>query len=292
MARFAKTAEDSGFSGIAFTEHPAPSHKWMSNGGHDSFDPFAALAFCAASTTRIRLMTYLLILPYRNPLLAAKSAATVDVLSNGRLTLGVGTGYLRSEFAALGVDFDERNELFDEAIASMHGIWTTERFAMTGRHFTALSQTAKPPPVQKPNPPFWIGGNSRAALARVVRYGSGWTPLLNSAVGARTTRTPLMDTTAKFAAAVSELRELMDEAGRVPNAVDIQIETTDSSIPAAGSPTHRHLEKLAELAAAGANWYVVDPPVGELEQAFDAVRHYGEHVISSLSHESSTSQDA
>src|ERR1700742_2554783 len=87
VTEVAVTAEKAGFSAIGFTDHPAPSDKWMRAGGHDSLDPFSALAFCAAVTTRLRLMTFLLVAPYRNPLLTAKSAATVDVLSKGRLVL-------------------------------------------------------------------------------------------------------------------------------------------------------------------------------------------------------------
>src|SRR6266702_8502534 len=80
---------------ISFSEHPAPSHKWLNAGGHESLDQTSALAFCAAVTSRLRLMTYLLVLPYHNPFLAAKALSTVDVLSGGRLTVVAGTGYLR-----------------------------------------------------------------------------------------------------------------------------------------------------------------------------------------------------
>src|SRR3954463_13571529 len=123
LARFAQTAEASGFSGIAFTDHPAPSHKWLNAGGHDAFDPFAALSFVAGVTNHIQLIPNIVVLPYRNPFLVAKSAATIDALSGGRFVLSVATGYLRSEYRALGVDFDRRNELFDEALAVLRGVW-------------------------------------------------------------------------------------------------------------------------------------------------------------------------
>ena len=106
-------AEAAGFSSIAFTEHPAPSENWMASGGHEILDPLTALALCAVVSSTIRLQTYLLVLPYRNPFLAAKQAATLDVISGGRVIMSVGTGYLRSEFLALGVEFEERNALFD-----------------------------------------------------------------------------------------------------------------------------------------------------------------------------------
>src|SRR5258707_3429166 len=152
MSAVAVKAEKAGFSAIGFTDHPAPSDKWMRAGGHDSLDPFSAMAFCAAVTTRLRLMTFLLVAPYRNPLLIAKSAATVDVLSKGRLVLALGAGYLRSEFAALGVDFAERNYLLDEAVAAMTGIWSNDAFSFAGKHFNAISQTAMPRSVQQSMP--------------------------------------------------------------------------------------------------------------------------------------------
>ena len=116
IADVARTAEAAGFGGFAFTEHPSPGARWLASGGHQSLDPFVALSYVAAVTSSMKLLTYLSVLPYRNPLLLAKTAATVDKLSDGRFVLGAGTGYLKGEFRALGVDIDERNELFDEAL--------------------------------------------------------------------------------------------------------------------------------------------------------------------------------
>ena len=101
---------------FALTEHPIPGANWLAHGGHQTLDPFVGLAFAAAVTERIRLLTHLSVVPYRNPFLLAKSAATLDRCSKGRFILGIGTGYHKTEFFALGVDFDERNALFDEAL--------------------------------------------------------------------------------------------------------------------------------------------------------------------------------
>ena len=124
ITKVATAAERVGFHGIGFTDHPAPSQRWLDGGGHDALDPFVALAFAAAATERIRLIPNIVVLPYRNPFVVAKAAATLDVLSGGRFTLAVGAGYLKGEFAALGVDHAERNELFDEAIDVLKAIWT------------------------------------------------------------------------------------------------------------------------------------------------------------------------
>ncbi len=144
LVRFARTAETAGFDGIGFTDHPAPSHKWLQAGGHDALDPFAALAFTAAVTDRLLLIPNIAVLPYRNPFLVAKTVATIDVLSGGRFVLATATGYLRSEYLALGVDFDARNELFDEALQVLRGVWTTDDFAYEGRNFTARGLDRQP----------------------------------------------------------------------------------------------------------------------------------------------------
>ena len=110
IATVAAAAEAAGFHGFGFTDHPAPSQRWLESGGHDAVDPFVAMGYAAARTTTLRLIPNIVVLPYRNPFHVAKSAATIDVLSGGRFTLSVATGYLRSEYRALGVDFERRND--------------------------------------------------------------------------------------------------------------------------------------------------------------------------------------
>jgi len=121
-------AEEAGFAGVSFTEHPMPDESWRQAGGHDDIDPFVGLSFAAAVTTRLRLLTYLCVAPYRNPFLLAKSVASLDALSGGRLILGLGAGYQVSEYAALGVNFDERNALFDETLEVLPLAWSGEPY--------------------------------------------------------------------------------------------------------------------------------------------------------------------
>src|SRR5690349_22742501 len=116
IAAVAAAAESAGFDGFGFTDHPAPSQRWLESGGHDALDPFLAMSFAAAHTTRLRLIPNIVVLPYRNPFVVAKAGATLDLLSEGRFTLATGAGYLKREFTALGVVYDERNQLFDEAL--------------------------------------------------------------------------------------------------------------------------------------------------------------------------------
>ncbi len=133
-------AEDAGFDACFVTDHPAPDIRWLEGGGHHTLDPFVALSFAAAATTRLKVQTHILVLPYRNPLLTAKSVLSLDVLSGGRVILGVAPGYLKPEFAALGVNFDERNELTDEAIDVMRTIWTEGEIETEGRNFRTAAR--------------------------------------------------------------------------------------------------------------------------------------------------------
>src|SRR6185312_9847254 len=174
IATVAAAAEDAGLHGFGFTDHPAPSQRWLEAGGHEALDPFVALGFAAARTTRIRLVPNIVVLPYRNPFVVAKSGATLDLLSAGRFTLAVGVGYLKREFAALGVDYDERAQLFEEALQVIRAVWTGDDISFEGKHFSARGITAHPRPGAAP--PIWIGGNTAASRERVARYGDGWCP--------------------------------------------------------------------------------------------------------------------
>jgi probable F420-dependent oxidoreductase len=276
MRKVAVTAEVAGFDSIAFTEHPAPSRKWMAAGGHESFDPLTALALCAGVTSSILLQTYLLVLPYRNPFLAAKQAATLDVMSGGRLIMSVGTGYLRSEFLALGVEFEERNALFDEALEVIGHCWSEDDVVYEGLHFKALGQTQRPRP-PGPGPKIWIGGNGKAARQRAARHGHGWTPLLITPEMAKTTRTAPLRTPDDLARAVEHLHELASAEGRDGDQLDVQVEWRESSTITA-APDHT-LERVEELTDAGATWMVVDPPGDDLEHTTDLISAYGESVI-------------
>ena len=170
---------------------PRPTMQWLEGGGHHALEPLVGLAFAAASTTTIKLQTHVYVAAYRNPFLAAKGVATLDALSGGRVLLGVAAGYLRPEFGALGVDFDERNDLLDECIEVMRKVWTED----CGRGTTAATSrpaavTMRPRPVEHAHPPIWIGGNSDRAMRRAVELGDGWVPFPNPVAAARATKTP------------------------------------------------------------------------------------------------------
>jgi probable F420-dependent oxidoreductase len=269
IAAVARAAETAGFAGFGFTDHPAPSRRWLEGGGHDAVDPFVALGFAAAHTTTLRLVPNIVVLPYRNPFLVAKAGATLDRLSDGRFTLAVGAGYLKSEFAALGVPYEERNQRFDEALEVIHLAWTSDEVTFEGRHFSARAVAAHPRPVTVPRPPIWIGGNSAAARQRVADHAEGWCPFPAPPVLARTARTVAMDSVEALAAGVDDLRRRLEAAGRDPEAVDVCF-----AAPGGGG-----LAALDELARIGVTWVQVSVPGDSVEHAVDAVHRYGEEVI-------------
>lgn len=274
IGEVAIAAERAGWHGIAFTEHPAPGSRWLHQGGHQTLDPLVALGGVATVTTRLRLLTYLAVLPYRNPLLLAKAATTVDLLSGGRLILGVGTGYLKGEFSALGVDIEERNELFDEALDVLPLHWSGEPFDFEGKHWNARKIQARPRPVQRPIP-IWIGGNAAVTRRRVAERAQGWMPLLGPDEMFTTTRTPAPGSPSEIGAKVEQIKRDAVAAGRQAD-LDFALPYMDPSI---GKPTvdvDRHREAFAQLEASGCTWAIVlrdaAPPAEMLEflEAFAA----------------------
>ncbi|MCV7215904.1 TIGR03619 family F420-dependent LLM class oxidoreductase [Mycobacterium crocinum] len=272
------SAEAAGFSAIALSEHPAPSLKWRRNGGHDTLDPVAALSFMAAVTTDIKLMTNLFVLPFRNPYLSAKALSTLDILSAGRLIAGVGAGYLRSEFAALGVNVDDRARLLDEALAALRSIWTEPERPFSGTGFTATSPMWLQPPVQRPHPPIWIGGNTAAAARRVVEYGSGWMPLIAPAGMASAVGTAALEDAAAFGARLRHLREALADAGRDPESLDVQVICPWIDLDD-GASVRQAQDTLSELAGYGANWAVAHVEAPTPAAAVEYIAAFGEAVI-------------
>lgn len=277
LVRFATAAEAAGFDGLGFTDHPAPTHRWLQAGGHDALDPFAALAFVAAVTDRVLLIPNIVVLPYRNPFLVAKAVATIDALSDGRFVLAAGTGYLKGEYKALGVDFDERNDLFDEALEVLRGVWREDDFSFEGRRFLAHGQTANPKPEHVP---IWIGGNSKLSRRRVAEHADGWVPFPAPRQLASTAKTPPLETVEDLGEMLDYLWQHVDEAGRDRSDIDVSFGTSAGGSPAADDfHADAHLEGLAELARLGVTWSGVGIPGDSLEHAIETLERYGEQVI-------------
>ncbi len=183
-------------------------------GQGDALEQLTLMAFVAARTRTLRLVTSVMILPYRNPVLTAKELATIDVLSSGRVTVGVGVGWLREEFEALGAPpFERRGAASDEYLRIFKTLWTECPASFSGEFYSFRDVQCLPQPIQQPHPPIWVGGHSRPAIRRVVAHGDGWHPVgANAAVPLRPR---------ELEASLAELRQLADKAGRDPGTITI-----------------------------------------------------------------------
>jgi probable F420-dependent oxidoreductase len=274
VGEVALAVEAAGWSGFSFTEHPAPSAKWLEHGGHQTLDPFVALAHASAVTSRIRLLTYLAVVPYRNPLMLAKAAATLDRVSNGRFTLGVGTGYLKSEFFAVGADFATRNARFDEALDVLPLAWSGEPFSYTGSDFEAREVVCRPASVQQPIP-IWIGGNAQLTMRRVAARAQGWMPMTTTPEVAATARTPhvgLDDLGERIA-------RVRADAGDRGAAIDVMVayDGLDANDPS--TEAERHRDAFGRLADLGVTWIAVHGETASTAATLSWINGFGDtHV--------------
>ncbi|MGB3895978.1 MAG: LLM class F420-dependent oxidoreductase [Mycolicibacter sinensis] len=274
----AKAAEAAGFDAMGFTDHPAPTQRWLDAGGHDSLDPFVAMGFAAAHTRTLRFIPNVVVLPYRNPFVVAKSGATLELLSGGRFTLAVGVGYLKGEFAALGVDFDERTALVEESLDVIRAIWTGDDVSFEGRHFSARGITAHPRPSSCP--PIWIGGNTGRARQRAATRGDGWAPFAAPAGLAGTARTAAMDSLDALAAGIEDLRRRCDQANRDWSTIDICFSNlAGGRLGYDDFDASAYLDGLGRLTDVGVTWVQVAVPGDSLTGAIEAIEQFGESVI-------------
>lgn len=210
-----QAVERAGFHAGLVTDHPCPTGRWLDAGGHHAQAPFVMLSLLAAVTTTLRLQTGILVLPYRNPFIVARDVATLDRFSGGRVSLSFGAGYLKGEYRALGVDFEQRNELMDEYMRALRVSLTGEEFTFEGTGYNAFGNRILPGPVQK-QVPLYVGGNARRAIRRVVELGDGWNPFftVGGGVNTNTTRTAAMENEADLAAGIAYMKEHCEKTGR------------------------------------------------------------------------------
>src|SRR5262245_59846144 len=170
-------AEELGYDSVWVSDHVVTPNANVGNFGEAVFDPFVTLAVAAGATGRVKLGTTVLIVPYRNAVVTAKMVSSLDALSGGRVILGVGAGWLAAESAVLGVPFAERGAMTDEHLRVMQELWTSAKPAFAGKYTELSGLKFEPKPIQKPHPPIWVGGHSRAALRRTVAFGAAWHPI-------------------------------------------------------------------------------------------------------------------
>jgi probable F420-dependent oxidoreductase len=175
---FARAVDDLGFDWLWVSEHIVQDPRLVPSMGSRFYEGLTAMSALLGATTRIRALTYVAVLPYHHPLVYAKAIATADVLSGGRVIMGLGVGYMRREFKALGVPYQRRGRRTDEYLRSMKELWTSDQPAFHGEFVDFENILFEPKPVQQPHPPILVGGDSRPVLRRAAMLGDGWLPWL------------------------------------------------------------------------------------------------------------------
>lgn len=189
--------------------------EWAGTQTGQCLEQLATLSFLAGCTKRVRLLTSVMVVPHRHPVLAAKMLATADILSGGRVIVGCGAGWMKEEFEAVGApDFKERGRVTDEYIEAFKELWTKDRPKYQGRHVSFENILFRPKPIQQPHPPVWIGGESEAAMKRAIRLGEGWYPASSNPANR-------LDTAERVAKAVDGFKVMAKSAGRDPKSIAI-----------------------------------------------------------------------
>ncbi len=279
VTEIARLLERLGFSGCNVTDHPCPTGRWLDAGGHHAQDPFVLLSFIAAATSRLRLQTGILVLPYRNPFVTARAVATLDFLSRGRVTLGLGAGYLKGEYRALGVDFERRNDIMDEYLRALKAALSGGEFTFRGTGYEALGNRILPAPVQKPHPPLLVGGNSRRAIRRAVELGDAWHPFFATQTLSASARTAEMTEVSDIAAGIAYLREHCAKTGRQrpPEVILSSISTT-----AQMSSPQLMIDKISAFEALGVRGAAVSFEGRTRAEWCDAAGRFASDVLGKL----------
>lgn len=274
-----KAAEDAGFWSGTVTDHPVPSYRWLDNGGHYAQDPFVMLSMVAAVTTKLRLQTNIVVLPYRNPFITARSVSSLDAFSNGRVILGLGAGYLKPEYKALGVDFDSRNDLMDEYMKAMKLAWTGEDFSFEGTGYTAVGNRVLPKPVQNPHPPLLVGGNSKRALRRTVELGDAWHPFIVPKMVTDTARTANIEGDDDILEAIAYMKAHCEKVGRATTPPVIASSTFQIK---PGFNAQEAIDHYAHMKSIGVDGSGASVLASTRAEWCDLARQFGEEVISKV----------
>lgn len=249
MTEIAEQGEAMGFDYLTMTDHVVlpdtrvPGYPYSESGEFyedaptERHEQLLGMAYIAARTTRIRLVAAVLVVPHRPAVLAAKMLATLDVLSGGRLVVGIGAGWLRTEFdAVVTTPFAERGAVTDEYIDAFRVLWTEAQPRFAGRYTRFDGIVLEPKPVQRPHPPLWIGGESGPSLRRAARVGDAWYPIGSN-------NRHLLDTRPRLEAGIARLHKAAAEAGRDPRSIGIafRVKRYGAAVPPLASDGERRL---------------------------------------------------
>lgn len=249
MTEIAEQGEAMGFDYLTMTDHVVlpdtrvPGYPYSESGEFyedaptERHEQLLGMAYIAARTTRIRLVAAVLVVPHRPAVLAAKMLATLDVLSGGRLVVGIGAGWLRTEFdAVVTTPFAERGAVTDEYIDAFRVLWTEAQPRFAGRYTRFDGIVLEPKPLQRPHPPLWIGGESGPSLRRAARVGDAWYPIGSN-------NKHLLDTRPRLEAGIARLHKAAAEAGRDPRSIGIafRVKRYGAAVPPLASDGERRL---------------------------------------------------
>lgn len=297
LATLARKGEELGFAILSVSDHIIipktiastypynESGTYMGGPGGECMEQLSLLSFLAGMTSSARLLTSVMVVPHRPPVLTAKMLATIDVLSNGRLLVGCGVGWMREEFEAIGApSYDERGTVSDEYIRAFKELWTSDTPTFEGKYCRFSNVTFAPKPVQKPHPPLWTGGESPVALRRAGRFANVWYPIGSNP------KFPVA-TPAHFAEYASEVQRYAREAGRDPSTIAFAYSTnwyTDQQAltlpngerrPLTGTP-QQIVDDVKRYEDLGVRSMMVNLQGDTLPQTLEQVQRFADRIMS------------
>ena len=252
----------------------------------ECLEQLTMMSYIAGITNNIRILSSVMVVPHRNPVHAAKTIATIDVLSNGRVTIGCGAGWMEEEFEAIGTEpFKERGKVTDEYLSIFKELWTKDNPSFKGNYSSFSNVKFEPKPIQKPHPPLWIGGESPAAKRRAVQLGDGWFP-----IGANP-NFPL-NTAQKYLSGLSSLKQVSAEHDRDPETLDLGFwsnwdhEVLDRKTPQEGERhimtggTSSIVDDIGSLNEAGVEIFMFQlAKPDSVEETIDSIQRFSETVL-------------
>jgi probable F420-dependent oxidoreductase len=291
LAHFAEKAEALGYDTVWFSDHiiiPTevksfypyhPSGQMPFNPSEPYWEPLTAMSYIAGRTSRVRLGTSVLILPYRNPVVTAKMLATLDVLSNGRVTLGAGVGWMEEEFKAMGLEtYRRRGAYSDECIRIFRELWTKDNPSFNGEFHQFSNVRSEPKPVQPGGIPIWVGGHTPAAIRRAGRLADGWQPLVQ--------RPPADLPPAEMKDRINQLRAFAQAAGRDPQGITLAMGSSIQFTDGAASGPHslftgspgQIVESIQRYQELGVQNFRCDFPSATHEGLLEAMERFASEV--------------
>ena len=278
----AERAERLGFHSVWVADHVAIGESYVPNMGATLYETHTTLSVVAGRTSRVKLGCSVMPTPYRHPLLQAKSYATLDHLSNGRVIYGGATGYMVEEFHALGIDFDKRAAITDEYLQVMKLAWTADVVDFHGEFVDCARMICAPKPLQQPHPPIWLGGDSTGAFHRIARLADGWHGLLGGSPGARH-EAPTLD---NFAARIDRLKQIAESEKRDPATIALSVKANarigaDESRPLYGSVA-KIVDDIKRLEELGLELVVMAPNLQPERTSLDVVDEIASEIMPRL----------